>query len=297
MFLGGLWGFVESAVVVYWSMQIARILEDKMFAAYSKKRESNGNAWKALILGVSVVMLVGTVVVNGWLYFWTRGWGLLGLNGVLLAVLWGKAVLADGGSLFEFSAVCLYIAMTLLSGVLEESVKPSVLWKVFVNAKEGANIEDIGSTANDYSVILNAVGGLLTVLSLGSLPRVLGAVFDGTEQDDSLLVRGTDNQTGDNKSKEYSLQTSENREAQQQGGNMVMNAIAGDAVWWKGPLNAFSVIILTFKFLVWKGQVEAGEYYALGCRLLHAVAAVLFYFTFRGMEEDEEVSAVHVHQD
>ena len=227
---------------------------------------------------------MGAVALNGWMYFLARGSVLLRLNFVLLMFVGSKpilkAVLLEKASLFEFSAACLYIAITLLSGVFEESVKPSFLWEIVVSADGNENIENIGRAANDHNVILNAVGVFLTVLSLASLPEFLRAICDRAHKDDSLLVQAADKQNGNNRSGEGSVQVSENRAARQQGNSVMTNLIAGDNAWLKGSLNAVSVIVLTFKFLLWKGQIEAGEYYALGCRIVHAVAAVLFFFTF-----------------
>lgn len=281
MMLGGLWGIVESAIVVYWAMQIARILEDRMYT--SNNRANGSGAWKGLIIGLSMIMIIFWILGMGKTIVLTKSWVVAGVVGMLGAIVGLKALATDGGTLFEFAGISLYLSFLGLSGLFEEVAVPSRILE-YVTSEDGKEIiQAVDLKHKEMRLIVLGFGGLLTVLGLASIPRVLEAIFDGTEEN-NWTDHGTRYRPV-HKQNPSSDQQQDRYNDNQQGATNEPNQVA---TWWRGPLNAFSVMVLTFRFLVWKKHLEQTEYYALGCRALHAIAAVIFYFIFRRMEDVEE---------
>lgn len=280
MLSGPLASILESAIVTFELMRISRKLEARMFAV---QNIGGGHGWWYSILSLSALCLILTSQIAYVLHVMCPNLLHLVILSLMLGFL-SVSFISDDGNVLEGASLSLYCAILILLGYSEEFGTPSIAFHIlarYAKTQPSHSITLFGSMydtrSKETGAMILAFTSLLLLISLARAPRLLRTILIGAD----ALKREEEQKEITERASHPS--SSETPDQEQSAPDPFLPLVQTE--WWIPLLNAFSVITVTFRFLVWAGEVHQGEYYPLLCRVVQAIAALTFYICYLRADE------------
>lgn len=300
--VGPLCGLVEAAVLTYELMRISRSATEKMFAA---EERGEGKLLRRSILAAAlacaglcafIIQLVRQVYTDA----------LAAFMGGFVIAQYTACLLSDDGHVLETGLLMAWNCMTFAIGLIEEIDCPTSLLDWLLLGPNGAppttHISIFGST---HSLLTEELRALMLIYTLSVLlvamsraPRFFRLVQIGAEkleeEEKSVLSRPmwTGSRTGMDTSDTPGVGDASSMNAAQL---QVMPTYQPNGVT-KAAYNAMVLMAVTFRVLVWSGEVQVSEYLPGLCRMAQVGLVMALHRVYLRMGGEPQTNVAHVQE-
>ncbi len=284
---GPAFALVESAVVVFESMRIARDLEDRMNRVPAS---TESNPWKRIIV-ISSIIIYSSLIGIAFFAHHLNG-GQLHLPSMILgfAILYFVvAYIAEDSNIMEGALLAAYSVVLLIVGVVEE-----------IDSKNSSAItifsRGLGAPKGEHRALVLIFSSAGALLSLPRVPELLRVVLFSAE---AAEARAQAQQSrAELRPAPMLLAPMQTMTVAvpplglaSQGVVPTSDVISPQGTWrttWQTSIStAISVIVVTFRVLVWSGALVSGEYYPLLSRSAQLIMTLVVYCLFLKMESSD----------
>lgn len=280
--VGPLLALLEAAVITFEIMRISRAATDRMFVAEAK---GEGTVIRKIVFAVvTLCALMSSAIVYIASTLYSHSVPLI--MGTILLAMYVVCLVTENGHILETAVLALVAQLTLAIGLVEELDAPTKFLDALLTGKDGNAPREMiyvfGETVSLRSPEMRAIVLMYTttmlLVTMSRAPRFIrllqiGADRLASEEKDVDTARGRSALQGQDTAAEIVRPASE---------------IHG---FLKGFYNALVLMAVTFRLLVWTGQVHNSEYMPALCRSVQVVAMMLLHHGYLGMEKGETVSA------
>lgn len=291
LIVGPMVTLLETAVIVYEVMRMARLAEERMF----ELERSHGATWpRRALLGLAATLLAGIVGVTTILHqMYEPTVAFVGAVATTAAL--GVGLLTDDGNIVEATAIGLYVTTIWVIGIIEEDAMPTPFLQSWWIQSRKQNAEQVigvalqGDETRAGVLVISLLTLLFTVARAPAFVRVLALGKEGVEQEAGMVTttmhsRETENilsAEGDNRGDDVNGIERQRRDGISNDGSGGYDGAKMNA--GKTGLSAVTLLAATFRVLIWAGQLRPGEYLAGPCRLCQIFASVVMYLMFATM--------------
>lgn len=272
---------VETAVITFEVMRLSRAVTDRMFAAEARGEGTLIRKCVFAAVAFSAFLSLSTIYVASAVY---PGKIPIIMGSVLLA-MYATCFVVENGHLLETAILTLLAEVTLAVGLIEEFDTPTLaIDPLIVEKYAGAPkpyVKLFGEAYNLQSPEMRAILLIYTTaLLLTGMARAPRFV--------RLLQLGADRLKVEERAAAIHMTTPDtaNGEAGASNAPEQPSTLSGPL---KGVYNAFVLMAVTFRLLVWTGEVQNAEYMPLLCRAVQVVGMMFLYRGYLGRDEDDAV--------
>lgn len=283
--VGPMASLVETAVITFEVMRLSRATTDRMFAAESRGEGTLIRKSVFAVVGLCATLSLGIVYVAGSVY---PGKVPLIMSTVLIA-MYAMCFVAENGHLLETAVLALVAEITLAIGLIEEFDAPTLaLDPLIVQKYAGApkpQVNMFGATYSLQSAETRAVLLMYTtamlMFAMARAPRFI-----------RLLQVGADRLKSEESASSGRPVVAANGESAVVGEEAtsaalpVRTELSGSL---RGVYNTVVLMAVTFRFVLWTGEVHNSEYIPAMCRAVQVVAMMILYRVYLGKDDEEPI--------
>ena len=281
--LGPALALAESAVVVFESMKVARDLEDRMNQVPS---QSDSNPWKRIIVLISIVIysgLIGCAIlayqVNGGEFMLPLT--IFGIGSVYFFVSFN----ADDSNIMEGALLGAYSVVLLGVGIAEELDSQIARFSSLFTSGLAA------PPKGEYRALILIVSSAGALLSLPRIPELLQVVLFSAETAEAQIQRAdlaspvTPMVLAPVRAMTAAVPPLSMGSQEVAPAQVVLSHFGESTGKLKTSVTmTVSVVVVTFRVLVWSGSLRAGEYYPILSRIAQLLMTLVVYCVFLKME-------------
>lgn len=270
LLVGPLLALLEAAVVTFEVMRLTRAATDRMFAAEAKgegtliRNAVFAASGACALASVAIVYLASTVY---------PGDVALVMGSVLLA-MYVICIATEDGHLLETAVLALLAQVTLAIGLIEEFDAPTHVLDSLLAGKDGEAPREfvilfgdkVALRSQEVRALVLMYTTTMLLTAMARAPRFARLLQVGADRLDNEETEG---------------------ESAGAPGDTRPSAMSG---LLKGAYNAVVLMAVTFRFLVWTGQVHNSEYMPALCRGVQVIAMILLHRGYLGREEEQAVA-------
>lgn len=286
LMVGPMASLVEVAVITFEVMRLSRTTTDRMFAAEARGEGTLIRKCVFAVVGLCAALSLAIVYVAGSVY---PGKVPLIMCTVLIA-MYAMCFVAENGHLLETAVLALLAETTLAIGLIEEFDAPTLaLDPLIVQKYAGAPKPQLNVFGGTYSLqspetraILLIYTTALLMVAMARAPRFV-----------RLLQVGADRLKSEENTSSGRPVVVSSGEGTVEGEATAAAALPVQTGLLSGPLrgvyNAMVLMAVTFRLVVWTGEVQNSEYMPALCRAVQVVAMMVLYRGYLGKDEEEPV--------
>lgn len=267
LLLGPLCSLLESAVLTFEIMRLSRLATERMF-----KSEAGGGGplYRRSILAAAIFFYCVAACVI-YLVHQVYPGNMPVVMSTIVVAMFAVVVVVENAQILETALLSLHCVLTLVVGLVEEFDAPT-LWLDAFLIKKGTQypkpyLNLFGETWNLQSEEVRAVvlvyTTVLLLVAMARAPRFFKLAmigFDALQQEETAAA---------------AVQTERSDSYADQNASALNGPL-------KALYNTLVLIAVTFRLVMWTGQVRNSEYMPLLIRVVQVIAIMIFYRGFLG---------------